>query len=1202
MTNPSTLSISVIIPVYNGESTLPDTIASLQKQTYPHWEAVVVDDGSSDQTSVVATQLAQQDSRIRVISQANQGVSGARNTGIRAARYDWLLFLDADDMIAPVLLERFTEQLIANPDLDLIYCGWAYTTPDGNRLPAEYWHSPLNLFSVSASCCPFAIHCCLVRRNLVESIGGFDTTLKTCEDWDLWQRVTRSTSRCALIPEPLALYRIRFNSLSHNTLQIFQDGMQVIQRAHQADSRVPAPQPQYANGVFWESLIDSQLRWISCSLGQMIGNNETIQPILDAIARVPDLDPDLLAFGVFESAILLSGQQPTAFIELWHSVKATIRERLNDLEARSQTSKLALQTLQTLERLILGIVPSFPQTLELTHAIRVEVTQPIPEFSVSSSIQRLYCRVEIEGDRLGIIELPICDGRVSSSVLKDAIAHQFNWVILGHYLKPVYRQLSYKPDVAGVSVWRGAVCLAEGLPAENLEEQVHDRIGWTVFLQELWNSPDWEESDFYRPYWKSLLKGFATARPRLSLPFTNIKPAQNGWVAIEISQPLPAVAANGSDLFLIPLLSGVPLGVIKLANSGGLISPQKLRREIIQQCGLELITAALREGCIGHPVEGLRLHDRLVKVGLSAAPINVPEDVTTQLAPQIRLNDQITATPGLPDLVIARHAGDIGTSASRRAMLPAGAIADLAPTATGTVLALTANSTVNSTVETAAYVPELILQSTPPYKPPTPSPARLAAASDRSYFETLFATEPDPWKYTNPYEQTKYEQTLALLPTIPIPSALEIACAEGHFTAQLAPRVNTLLAVDISEIALQRTAERCADFGHIQYQQFDLVKDSFPGSYDLIVCSEVLYFLGSIDALNVFAKKVAAALNPGGYFLTAHANLVVDDPTQTGYNWDHAFGAKKIGEIFAKTPSLTLIKELQTPLYRIQLFQRVSNLTGAIQPDMVTPEIITMEQPTPPPAVAADTVLWQGGTPYHWDKKVETTHLPILMYHRVAATGSATTARYRVTPEAFEAQLRYLRDAGYYSIRLDEWQRAVKYKKPLPGRAIILTFDDAYQDFLTEAFPLLQRYGFSAVVFVVTEEVGKFNRWDRAYGEEVPLLGWEEILFLQSEGIEFGSHTANHPPLTSLSPAEIVQEGIRSRSILEQKLGQPIQAIAYPYGSQDAIVQHLMGACGYLYGLTCRSGKSIYGDGLLNLPRIEICNTDSLKDFVAKLQ
>jgi len=1188
------MTISIVIPAHNAAETLSKTLNSLVIQTYPNWEAIIVDDGSIDETKAIAAQLAQQDSRIRVISQENQGVSGARNTGIQAAQSDWLLFLDADDTIAPVLLERFVAKVTADPNLDFVYCGWVYTTPDGEWLPGQYWLPPEDLFSVSAHYCPFAIHACLVRRSLVQAVGGFDLGLKTCEDWDLWQRIFRSTAQCALVPEPLALYHIQPNSLSRNALQLFLDGRQVIQRAHAADLRVPQPQTQYANGLRLDCLSDHQQLWISFSLASLITDGEPIQPILDTAESITHLDPEMLAKGLFESAILLSGQLPLTWIEHWHSIKDSIYERLADLETQSQVTRLTRRTLLKVEQFILNAIPNYPQTLGLTHAIQIEVTQPIPEIIVADSVERLWCRVEVQGDRLGVVELPVCDGQVSSAVLRDAIAHQFNWSLLRYYFQPLYRQLTYQPDAEGISVWRGSLCLAKGLPETNLEDQLHDRIGWTVFLQELWGLPQWAESDFGRPYWKSLVKDIITVGRRLRAsksPWAGIQHAEDGWIVVEISNPMPAVWLSSSELHLVPTLGGVPLGVIQLTDQRGWVPAQMLRRTIIHHCGLELITAALREGLLGYPVDSC-LRNRLVTAAVSASPIKLPNQSTTQLAPQVQLVDRATAKHHLPDLAFARHSGDFGTSASRRALLPASTYADLTQIASEMSLSLTENSPIKG----IAYLPELILRSAQPYFPPVSSPVRSTKTGDRHYFETLFATQPDPWKYTNSYEQTKYEQTLALLPETPIQTALEIACAEGHFTVQLAPRVNALLAVDISEIALQRTSESCADFSHIRYQQFDLTKDILSDSFDLIVCSEVLYFLVSLEALKAFALRVTAALNPGGYFLTAHANLVVDDPTQTGYNWDHLFGAKRIGETFAHTPSLRLVKELQTPLYRIQLFQR--NFEHAVS---LQPEIITMPQPTPPPSVAADTILWTGGTPISWSMKVETDHLPILMYHRVAATGSATTARYRITPEAFEAQLRYLRDAGYYSIRLEEWQQAVKYKKPLPGRAILLTFDDAYQDFLTEAFPLLQRYGFSALVFVVTEETGKFNRWDQVDGETLPLLSWDEILYLQSQGIEFGSHTANHAPLSSLSPTEIVQEGARSRSILEQRLGRPIRSIAYPYGDYDAIVQHLMGACGYLYGLTCRPGMSNYSDQLLDLPRIEVCNTDSLEDFVALL-
>jgi peptidoglycan/xylan/chitin deacetylase (PgdA/CDA1 family) len=227
-----------------------------------------------------------------------------------------------------------------------------------------------------------------------------------------------------------------------------------------------------------------------------------------------------------------------------------------------------------------------------------------------------------------------------------------------------------------------------------------------------------------------------------------------------------------------------------------------------------------------------------------------------------------------------------------------------------------------------------------------------------------------------------------------------------------------------------------------------------------------------------------------------------------------------------------------------------------------------------------------------------TERLPILMYHRVAPAGAPRLARYRVTPAAFEAQLQYLHDNGFYSVGLEDWRKAMVTQQPLPGRAVLLTFDDGTLDFFTYAWPLLQRYGFSAIVFLVAEEIGGSNRWDRAYGEAVPLLGWEHICQLQAVGIEFGSHSATHARLTALAPAGVVREGARSRMLLERELGVPVTAFSYPHGAEDQVVQHLIGACGYIFGLSCRAGLSGFQDPLLALPRIEVTDSDSLQSLV----
>jgi peptidoglycan/xylan/chitin deacetylase (PgdA/CDA1 family) len=167
---------------------------------------------------------------------------------------------------------------------------------------------------------------------------------------------------------------------------------------------------------------------------------------------------------------------------------------------------------------------------------------------------------------------------------------------------------------------------------------------------------------------------------------------------------------------------------------------------------------------------------------------------------------------------------------------------------------------------------------------------------------------------------------------------------------------------------------------------------------------------------------------------------------------------------------------------------------------------------------------------------------------------------------------------------------------------VLITFDDGYLDFLIYAWPLLKRYGFLATVFLVADEIGQSNRWDHNPSEEVPLLGWKEIRDLRGEGVEFGSHSASHCSLTELLPEEVVREGVRSKAIIESGLGQPINAFAYPYGSVNPTVKHLIGGCGYVFGLSCRGDLSKFNDTcLLDLPRIEVTGSDSLKDFVAKL-
>ena len=247
------------------------------------------------------------------------------------------------------------------------------------------------------------------------------------------------------------------------------------------------------------------------------------------------------------------------------------------------------------------------------------------------------------------------------------------------------------------------------------------------------------------------------------------------------------------------------------------------------------------------------------------------------------------------------------------------------------------------------------------------------------------------------------EHTLALLPAQPIKRALELACAEGHFTELLAPRAGKLVAADIAQQALDRARQRCAAYPHVRYVQLDLRTDPVPGLFDLIVCSEILYYVGNRFGLAAVARKLADALKPGGHLLMAHANAVVDDASSTGFEWAVGFGAKVIGETFARVPSLEFLRELRTPVYRVQLFRRRARPVRGRQ---VPREVIEAATADLGGLVASldfgGCAVSRSEAAYTWT----TRQLPILMYHRIADHGPEALAPYRVSPGSLRAPAR----------------------------------------------------------------------------------------------------------------------------------------------------------------------------------------------------
>ncbi len=197
-------SVSVVIPTLNCAATLPDAIASVRSQRWPDLEIIVVDDGSIDDTGRVLEELAGPE--LRVIRQGNAGPAAARNTGIEAARGEWIAFLDADDLWLPGKLCDQFDELHRYPSASFSYSDVLLRFPDGSHseLKCRKLELPLLLELIWGNL--FGTPTVLVRRDCFETVGFFDTSLRTGEDWDMWLRLA-ACYEVAYLPRPLTLVR-----------------------------------------------------------------------------------------------------------------------------------------------------------------------------------------------------------------------------------------------------------------------------------------------------------------------------------------------------------------------------------------------------------------------------------------------------------------------------------------------------------------------------------------------------------------------------------------------------------------------------------------------------------------------------------------------------------------------------------------------------------------------------------------------------------------------------------------------------------------------------------------------------------------------------------------------------------------------------------------------------------------------------------
>lgn len=200
--------VSVVMPVYNSEKYLNESIDSVLNQTYKNIELIVIDDGSTDNSSTIVNQYA---NRLVYIKQDNKGVAAARNAGIAVSKGTYIAFIDSDDIWDKKKVEIQREILDRNPNIGLVYSDHATFDDNGiifrNVAKGRGMSRPSgDIFFDLILCCLFQTSTVMVRRGLLEKVGLFNVDYRSGEDYDLWLRIA-SCSEVAYAPHVLAMYR-----------------------------------------------------------------------------------------------------------------------------------------------------------------------------------------------------------------------------------------------------------------------------------------------------------------------------------------------------------------------------------------------------------------------------------------------------------------------------------------------------------------------------------------------------------------------------------------------------------------------------------------------------------------------------------------------------------------------------------------------------------------------------------------------------------------------------------------------------------------------------------------------------------------------------------------------------------------------------------------------------------------------------------
>lgn len=243
-----------------------------------------------------------------------------------------------------------------------------------------------------------------------------------------------------------------------------------------------------------------------------------------------------------------------------------------------------------------------------------------------------------------------------------------------------------------------------------------------------------------------------------------------------------------------------------------------------------------------------------------------------------------------------------------------------------------------------------------------------------------------------------------------------------------------------------------------------------------------------------------------------------------------------------------------------------------------------------------------------WKRTIDYRYPRILMYHMVrdAIPGKKFNSL-RVSPKNFERQIKYLHDTGWHSYTMAE---AIEQKEYLPRKSVVITFDDGYQDNLTNALPILQKYGFKATIYLVNDRHDRdWSGYRKAKNEgaglkDEPKLADDEVReLLDSSLIEIGAHTLTHANLKNMDELESHREICTSKEQIEEQFQTVCQSFAYPFGLYDAKDEKIVADCGYTNAVTTEVGiADLHECDPFKIPRVTVSGKDNFFAFWLKLR